>query len=89
MVGIFTTGAGLGLGGVGGKGLGSGMAGAGFGLGAIGGISLSFVFRMLGLSSLHVFIDSAVASGLGGVTVSVSLMQRYSVKNVTSRLIGA
>ena len=92
----FTTGVGLGSGsggaglGVGlGVGLGAGLEGSGFGFGAAGGILLSFVFRILGLSSLHVLIDSAVTSVLGGVTVSVSLMQRYSVKNMTSRLSGA
>lgn len=78
--GILTMGFDFGFGFGSGVGLGVvlGVAGLGFGwdLGVAGGMSVSLVFLMVGLSSLQMRSDSAVSCGVGGVTMSWSLTQR-------------
>lgn len=82
--GMAMTGEGVDLGLSLGAGIGVGFSGSGsvfgsgfvWGLGGVGGLSESCVFLMLGLFSLQIRMDSAVASALGGVTLSLSLMQR-------------
>lgn len=52
------------------------------------GFGVNVVFFSMGLFFFQDATDFEVSCGAGGVTVSVSLMQMYSVSRVTMRLRG-